>query len=121
VDEQAAMIFGYGQGELALLSCGVRIKTPHDAKILGTEGMIGVVPSFWNGTKATLTVGNQEEVVELPHKGNGYEFEAEEVARCVRAGKIESDVIPHDETLALMGTMDTVRAQCGLKYPMEQE
>lgn len=119
VDEQAAMIFGYGEGELALLSCGVRIKTPHDAKILGTDGMISVDPSFWNGTKATLSVGGNEEVVELPHKGNGYEYEAEEVARCVRAGKIESDVISHDETLALMGTMDAVRAQIGLKYPME--
>lgn len=119
VDEQSAMIFGYDDGALALLSCGVRIKTPHDAKILGTDGMITVDPSFWNGTKATLHAGGNEEVIALPHKGNGYEYEAEEVARCVRAGKIESDVISHDETLALMGTMDTIRAQWGLKYPME--
>lgn len=119
IDEQAAMIFGYEDGALAMLSCGVRIKTPHDAKIMGTDGMITVEPSFWNGKKATLQAGGKEEVIELPHKGNGYEYEAEEVARCVRAGKIESDTISHDETLALMGTMDTIRAQWGLKYPME--
>ena len=55
----------------------------------------------------------------LKSYGNGYEFEAEEVARCVRAGKIESDIIPHSETMALMETMDAIRAQCGIKYPME--
>jgi dihydrodiol dehydrogenase / D-xylose 1-dehydrogenase (NADP) len=119
IDEQAAMLFGYENGALALLSCGIRIKTPHDAKIMGTDGMISVSPSFWNGTRAALTAGGKEEVAELPHKGNGYEFEAEEVARCVRAGKIESDIIPHSETMALMETMDAIRAQCGIKYPME--
>ena len=119
VDEQAAAVFGYDDGALALISCGVRIKTPHDAKILGTDGMITLHPSFWNGTTATLSAGGKEEVVELPLKGNGYEYEAEEVARCVRAGKLESDVVPLDETPALMQTLDTMRAQWGLKYPME--
>ena len=78
-----------------------------------------MAPSFWNATSATLSAGGKEETVELPHKGNGYEYEAEEVARCVQAGKIESPIIPHDETLATMKTMDAIRAQWNLKYPME--
>jgi hypothetical protein len=32
---------------------------------------------------------------------------------------LESDVIPHEETLALMRTMDRFRAQINLKYPDE--
>lgn len=119
IDEQAAMLFGYPGGAMALISCAVRTRTPHDAKILGTEGMISVTPSFWNATKATLSAGNKTETIDLPHKGNGYEYEAEEVARCVRAGKIESDAVPHAETMAIMQTMDAIRAQWGLKYPME--
>lgn len=120
VDEQAAMVFGYDQGQLALISCGVRIKTPHEAKILGTDGMI-TVPKFWDGRTAILSAGDKEEVVTLECAGNGYECEASEVARCVRAGKLESDFMTHDDTLANMQTLDAIREQWGLKYPMERE
>lgn len=118
VDEQAAMVFAYPEGQLALLSCGVRIKTPHEAKILGTDGMIVVQP-FWNARTATLTAGGKEEVVELACVGNGYECEAAEVAQCVREGKLESDLVTQEETLAIMQTMDIVREQCGVRYSVD--
>jgi len=35
------------------------------------------------------------------------------------SGKLESDASPHQETLALIHTMDRIRAQIGLKYPGE--
>jgi hypothetical protein len=57
--------------------------------------------------------------MEFTPAGNGYEFEAVEAMNCLRAGKLESDVMPLNETLAVMKTMDAVRAQWGLKYPME--
>ena len=120
VDEQAAMVFGYDKGQLALISCGVRIKTPHEAKILGTDGMI-TVPKFWDARTATLSAGDKEEEVTLECAGNGYECEAAEVARCVREGKLESDLMSHRDTLANMQTLDAIREQWGLKYPMERE
>ena len=55
----------------------------------------------------------------LPAKGGGYECEVEEVARCVAAGKTESDIMPLDESLSVVRTMDAIRAQWGLKYPFE--
>ena len=120
VDEQAAMVFGYDKGQLALISCGVRIKTPHEAKILGTDGMI-TIPQFWDARTATLSTGDKEEEVTLEYAGNGYECEAAEVARCVREGKLESDLMSHRDTLANMQTLDAIREQWGLKYPMERE
>ena len=36
---------------------------------------------------------------------------------CLRGGKLESPVMPLDETLSLMRTMDGLRKQWGLKYP----
>ena len=51
--------------------------------------------------------------------GNGYNYEAAEVARCLRSGLLESDTMPLDETLSIMQTMDQLRAEWGLKYPME--
>jgi len=38
---------------------------------------------------------------------------------CIQAGKLESDIMPHSESVTLMRTMDRIRNQWGLKYPME--
>lgn len=120
IDEQAAMILGYDGGELALLACAVRTSTPQEAVIMGTEGTIRIKSPFWSATQATLTVsGNDPEHIEMPHAGNGYNYEAAEVMRCLRAGALESTTMPLDESIAVMRTLDEIRAQWGLRYPME--
>ena len=67
-----------------------------------------------------LTVGNHTEVIDTPHLANGYEYEAIEVGRCLRAGLSESPIISLDESLALMQILDQLRGQFGLRYPMDQ-
>lgn len=119
VDEQAAVVLGYPQGELALLSCAVRTDTPNEVRILGTNGQIHLHPPFFTGTTATLKAGNREETVELPLEGNGYNYQAVEVMKCLRDDRLESGLIPLDETVAIMNIMDRIRSQWGLKYPME--
>ena len=118
VDERAAMIFGYDTGQLAVLVTAITMNTAHMANILGSAGRIDL-PTFWRGSQVTLNAGGEVKTVELPPKGNGYECQAIEVMECIRSGKLESDIIPLDESLAIMQTMDTVREQWGLKYPME--
>ncbi len=51
--------------------------------------------------------------------GNGYQFEAAEVMRCLRAGQLESDIMPLDETIRVMEIMDRVRSQCNVRYPQD--
>ena len=118
VDERSAMIFGYDAGQLAVLYTAICTTTPQTAVILGGSGNIEM-PGFWHGTQATLRAGGEEESVEMPFDGNGYGYQAMEVMRCIREGRLESDILPLDESLAIMQTMDTVREQWGLKYPME--
>lgn len=50
-------------------------------------------------------------------EGSGHRYQAEEVARCVRAGLLESPVMPLDETLRVASTMDEIRGLIGLSYP----
>lgn len=119
IDEQSGMLFAYDQGQLALLYSTIRAGTPQSAQILGSEGAIRIHPSFWRATAATLTTGGSEQTLELPYVGNGYTCEAAEAMRCLREGRKESDTMPLDETLAVMGTLDRVREQWGLRYPME--
>ncbi len=67
---------------------------------------------------ATLT-GKSGRTISAPTSGNGYHYEAAEVMRCLRAGERESRVMPLDETLQIMATMDTIRGQWNLKFPQE--
>ncbi len=120
VDEQSAIVLGYPGGQLATIYSAVRTNTPQDAIIMGTNGMIRIHPPFWIPKKLTLTQsGKGAQALEIPFEGNGYNYEAAEVANCVRAGQLESTVMPLDESLQLMETMDAIRAQWGMKYPME--
>jgi len=120
VDEQAAMILRYEGGRLGVLTCGVRTAMPHVAYVFGTEKWARVHAPFWK--TQGLTIGSadaEEEVIQLPHRENGYEYEAEHVMQCLRGGRTESDVMPLDESLAIVRTMDALRAEWGLRYPME--
>ncbi|RIK43496.1 MAG: dehydrogenase [Chloroflexi bacterium] len=120
VDEQSAFILGYPGGELAILYTAVRTSTPQEAIIMGENGMIRIHPPFWIPNKMTLTIaGRGAQEVEIPYEANGYNYEAAEVANCVRAGKLESDIMTLDESLSIMQTMDAIRAQWRMKYPME--
>ncbi|MBN1219438.1 MAG: hypothetical protein JXM69_10955 [Anaerolineae bacterium] len=59
----------------------------------------------------TLSVFDQKDrVIDLPCSGNGYNYEAAEVMNCLRSGKLESNLIPLDETLSIMQTLDQIRA-----------
>ncbi|HUT60819.1 MAG TPA: Gfo/Idh/MocA family oxidoreductase [Phycisphaerae bacterium] len=120
VDEQAgAVLLGQG-GKIAVLSCGVRTNTPHEAVVMGTDGMIRLHSRWWSGAKLTLCpAGEPAEEIDPPIAENGFVYEVQEVHRCLTAGRTESDVMPLDETVGVLATMDALRAQWGLRYPME--
>jgi len=44
-------------------------------------------------------------------------FQADEVARCIRDGKLESEVWSHKKYLLEMNIFDEVRRQCGYVLP----
>jgi len=62
---------------------------------------------------------HKEIIEEFPVLGRGYTYQAIEVMDCLAKGKPESDILSLDETLAIMETMDSIRAQWNFKYPME--
>ncbi|KAG5292696.1 NADP:D-xylose dehydrogenase [Histoplasma ohiense] len=63
----------------------------------------------------------REVVGEFPGEGKGMYWEADEAARCVRDGKLESETMSWEESLVIMDVMDEARRQGGLKYPDEIE
>jgi predicted dehydrogenase len=107
--------------------CSLRSTTGCHATVFGTDGRIEVSPPFYAAQQLRVARGTRApedtpvELVERPWRGSRYVAQVEEVHRCLRAGLPESPVMPLDETVALVGWMDTMRAQVGLRYPGEQD
>ncbi len=120
VDEQAGIVIKYDGGRIAAVTTGVRTETPMEAWLLGTEGRIHLHKQWWRGKPLTLMAGGKDpETIAEPTAENGFVYEIEEAARCIAAGKGESDIMPLDESLSIVALLDEIRAQWGLKYPME--
>jgi hypothetical protein len=60
-------------------------------------------------------------VTEYPntYAGHGLREQAEVFKHLVRSGKLESEILTWADTVDIMASLDTVRAQIGLKYPFE--
>jgi hypothetical protein len=105
--------------------CSLRATSGCHATVLGTDGRIDVSPPFYAAQQLKLARGTRPweetpiEVIERPWRGTRYVAQVEEVHRCLRAGLAESPVMPLDESVALVGWMDAMRAQFGLRYPGE--
>lgn len=120
VDDHDALLLEYDGGAIASLYVSMRTRSRPDITVLGSKGKIYVHPPLFCPSKITLVLFDAEETeITLPIESNGYQFEIMEVNRCLQEGKTESDVMPLDETLAIMRIMDEIREQIGLKYPME--
>jgi predicted dehydrogenase len=149
VDEQCTVLLDFPGARQATVTTSITNRTPNDASIMGTEGMIhlqeplycpetfslvrtrrqgggGSVGGGGLGAKLGLDVERlknhrllrevrgavnraRTERVTRRVLGNGYAHEAAEVHRCLREGLKESPLMPLDESLAVMETVDAIR------------
>jgi predicted dehydrogenase len=120
VDEEAALLLRHAGGRISVLACALRVDTPREAQILGTKGAITIGFPWWAATRISIRTGGQSpEELAFPHRGGGYTHEAEAFMALVRSGQLESEIMPLDENLAILRTMDTIRARWGMRYPGE--
>jgi dihydrodiol dehydrogenase / D-xylose 1-dehydrogenase (NADP) len=110
---QNSYVFEHEGGKLTTWMASRTTYDIKEAVLYGTEGKIDLHEPWYKPTAMTIHVkGKKPERIELPLNGfNGYEYEAMAVMDCIRAGKTECDIMPLDETLAIMKTMDSMRAQ----------
>jgi len=119
VDEQEAIAMSFEGGGLASLFAAIRTLTCQQAKIFGTEGSIHILSHWWKGGPMSITAGERKWEMNVPIEGMGYQYEAEEANRCMQSGKVQSDVMPWEESLTVLRAMDKLRESWGLRYPME--
>ncbi|GAB3679898.1 Gfo/Idh/MocA family protein [Angustibacter aerolatus] len=115
VDAQTSILLEHESGAHAVLSTTLLAKGSNRAAIVGTEGRLEIDEVWYAPTSFTVTPREGEAWTwDEPHEGHGLRHEAAEVVRCLRAGLLESPVLPLDETVAIMRTLDEVRAQSDL-------
>ena len=116
VDAQTSILLGYESGAHAVLNSTLRAAGTTRAAIVGTEGRIEIDGAFYQPTSFTLIPrgGEPQRMFDPPAEG-GLRHEADEVARRVEAGELESPEMPLDETVAIMRTMDAVLEQIAAK------
>lgn len=104
----------------AVLNGSIGHNLPREARLYGTKGKI-YIPDFWSATEAFIY--NLENTlikhIKYPHKVNGFEYQIEEVIRCINEGLIESPIMPHQTTIDILKQMDALRFSFGIKYPNE--
>jgi hypothetical protein len=49
--------------------------------------------------------------------GNGYNYEAAEMIRCLEKGRTQSEMMSLEFSLLLIDTLDAIRKEIGLAYP----
>lgn len=119
IDELTGMILGYENGAQAVMTSAIRVHTPDEAAIYGTEGYIKIQAPFWQPTRISICTGDKEKKRSIRTPGDGFSIEARAVTQCMSKGLLECDVMPLEKSLAIMRTLDRIRKEIGLKYPME--
>lgn len=108
---QATTILTHAGGQLATLIAATHESGPQEAAIVGDSGWIRIHSRWWAPKAFTLTVGVHQQVVHVPIIGNAASHIADEAMRCLWAGRLESEMMPLDEMLAIARTVDQMRQQ----------
>jgi predicted dehydrogenase len=121
VDRQTAIVLGFAGGRQAIVHTALDTAGPNAASVIGTEGWVAIHSVFYTPTSFTVyaTDGSEIEHYESTVSNRGMQYQAEEVERLVAAGQIAGEILPPSETVGILRTLDEVRRQIGLVYPME--
>lgn len=123
VDRQVSAVLEYeGSQAHALVTTTLAARTPTTASISGTEARLELPGPFYAPQAVRLVAGDRsvvesEEPTIRWHEGLCYQ--AAHFAALVAEGRRESPLLPLDETIAVMETMDAMRAQVGVEFPGE--
>ncbi len=92
------------------------------AQIVGTDARIEIDRVWYTPTSFRVVSPDGDVLEEFVSDvdGRGMQYQARAAERFVAAGVAANDVLPIDETVAIMGVLDEVRRQIGVVYPGER-
>jgi predicted dehydrogenase len=100
-------------GGFVVGSEGAALSTVH---LAGGSGWLQIDDNLFNPGHAVLSSqGAAPVVLEDARSAERYRWEIEEANRCLRAGELESPLVPHALTLDVMRVLDRCRSAAGLR------
>ncbi|MBM7504035.1 Gfo/Idh/MocA family protein [Agromyces aurantiacus] len=122
-DVEISVQFGYDDGRIASTFSSSDAAGPNRAVVLGTEARIEIDPVWYTPTSFRVVQpdGTVLEEFRSDVVGRGMHFQAAALERLVAEGRLDGgDVLSTEESVAIMGTLDRIRAEIGLRYPGEE-
>ncbi|HEX4978079.1 MAG TPA: Gfo/Idh/MocA family oxidoreductase [Nocardioides sp.] len=119
IDLDVVLALTHPGGGVSALTASMTAPTPRSASIATDRGRFDVPAPFHHPASATWVSGDHTETLSEPVLGTGLAHEAIEVVRCLRSGEVQSPLVPHEETLAVMRMMDRIRADLGVRYAVD--
>lgn len=108
VDDDFSAVLRF-ENHTATLGSSFRCKLQNWAYLVGTDGYIAI-PDFWRASEAKLfELDTCVEHFKDPRAHQGFAFEAIALQEDVAAGKLQSDVVSHADSIAIQELMDEVR------------
>lgn len=121
VDGMVSTRFVYAGGATADTFSSSHQQGFNEAIVTGTTGQITISAVFYE--PAPVVVTDHDGVVisryERALSGRGMQYQAAEMERLVNEGKRDSPLMPLDQSVEIMGVMDAIRSEIGLRYPGE--
>lgn len=110
VDLRSGALLRFPCGGTAQIYTGFQGTSVQGANIAFEGGSVWI-PDFWHPDKAVVRTPEKTTAVEMPYEFPGFQFEIIETMNCIRGGKLESAIMPLQESIQLAGAMDEMYAQ----------
>ena len=121
VDAEFGLLLGYEDGRAAALLGSIKHASPGSARIVGTGGWIDIPPRFHHPNKIIVTrSGKVPETIDCPPLGHGYPHQFIEVGERIRAGDVESPIMPLDDTVAVQRILNNAAEQLGVIHTEDE-
>ncbi|HET7432095.1 MAG TPA: Gfo/Idh/MocA family oxidoreductase [Nocardioides sp.] len=120
IDLDVALAARHESGAVSVLTTSMTSTSPRTATVATDAGRLDLPADFHHPAYAVWTpTGGEPQRIEAPAPvlGTGLGNEAAHVQECLADGLTESPLVPRAQTLELLGVMDDVRRQLGVRYP----
>lgn len=121
-DTEVATIMAHESGAMSTTLSASRAVGPNTASVIGTDARIDIARVWYTPTSFRVVAHDGTVVEDYVSRvdGRGMQFQALAAEKYLAEGRTDSDVLPIDETVAIMATLDEVRGLVGVRYPGEE-
>jgi predicted dehydrogenase len=124
IDVDVAVAGRHESGAVSAVTASMTSPSPRTATVATDRGLLSLPRNFHHPAYATWTAtGGEPHRIDPPGElfGTGLGNEAAHVAECLREGRSESPLVPRAQTLEMLGVMDDIRRQLGVRYAADSD